>query len=440
MPFVLALLPGASFAMDLVEAYRAAIAIDPLVASANSQLAATRERVPQAKSGLLPAINATAAVSRQRVDPNIGVNRTFTPQSYGVNLSYPLLRLQNVETFEQSKLAVAAGETQLELARQDLIVRVTLAYFDVLAAQDNLETIQAQKRAITEQLASAKRNFEVGTATITDQQEAQSRFDLSEAQEAVATFELNTKRAALAQLIGKPAPELSVLRPGILLSVPGPARESEWTERARADNLLVQQARVATEIATREIDKQRYGHYPTLDLVGSVGYAESSTAQLFNINYNQAAIGVQFNLPLYAGGGIDAKVREAAALKDKSFSDLENARRQAEQTARQSFLAVNGGLAQVRALEAAEKSSKLALDSNLLGYQVGVRINIDVLNAQQQLYTTQRDLSKARYDVILNGMRLKLTTGGLSEEDLERVSKLLEPPTAAAPVTAPATK
>ena len=433
LAFVLALLPGASFAMDLVEAYRAAIAIDPAVASATSQLDATRQKVPQARAGLLPSVNATAAISRQLVDPNIGVRRSFTPQNYGVSLSYPLYRMQNVETFEQSKLAVTAGETQLELARQDLIVRLTLAYFDVLSAQDNLATIQAQKRAITEQLASAKRNFEVGTATITDQQEAQARFDLSEAQEAVATFDLNVKRAALAQLIGRPVPELSVLRPGVLLEVPAPARESDWTERARMDNLSVQQARVAAEIASREIDKQRYGHYPTVDLVGSAGYSESSTAQLFNINFTQALIGVQVNLPLYSGGGTVAKVREAVSLKEKSLSDLESARRQAEQTARQSFLAVNGGLAQVRALEAAEKSSKLALDSNLLGYQVGVRINIDVLNAQQQLYTTQRDLSKARYDVILNGMRLKLTTGGLSEDDMQRVSTLLEPPKAAAP-------
>ncbi len=362
----------------------------------------------------------------------------FTAQNYSVSLSYPLYRLQNVETFEQSKLTVSAGETQLELARQDLIVRVTLAYFDVLSAQDNLETILAQKRAITEQLAAAKRNFEVGTATITDQQEAQARYDLSEAQEAVAVFDLNVKRAALSQLIGRSAPALNVLRPGVLLEVPTPSRESDWTERARENNLTVQQARVVTEIAAREIDKQRYGHYPTLDLVGSVGYSENASVLSINTNTTSAAIGLQLSVPIYAGGGIDARVREAVALKEKSLSDLENARRVAEQAARQSFLAVSGGLAQVRALEAAQKSSQLALDSNLLGYQVGVRINIDVLNAQQQLYTTQRDLSKARYDVILNGMRLKLTTGGLSEEDLQRVSTLLVPPKAPEAAATPA--
>ena len=436
---VLAVLPGASHAMDLAQAHREALANDALVASARSQLAAIQQKVSQARAGLLPAANANANASRQMFDPSNSVRREFTAQNYSIALSYPLYRQQNSEVFEQSKLAVTAGETQLELARQDLIVRVTLAYFDVLSGQDNLETIQAQKRAITEQLASAKRNFEVGTATITDQQEAQARFDLSEAQEAVALFDLNIKRAALSQLIGRPVPTLNVLRPGVLLEMPSPSRESEWTERAREENLSVQQARVNTEIATREIDRQRYGHYPTLDVVGSLGYAQNASVLSINTNSTSAAIGLQFSVPLYAGGGIDAKVREAVALKEKSLSDLENARRVAEQAARQSFLAVSGGLAQVRALEAAEKSSRLALDSNLLGYQVGVRINIDVLNAQQQLYTTQRDLSKARYDVLLNGMRLKLTTGGLTEEDLQRVSGLLEPPRAQAPAaTAPA--
>ena len=317
MWLVLAVLPGASFAMDLAQAYREALPNDAIVASARSQLAATREKVPQARAGLLPGANANAAVSRQMADISNRPRGEFTAQNYSVSLSYPLYRLQNVETFEQSKLTVSAGETQLELARQDLIVRVTLAYFDVLSAQDNLETILAQKRAITEQLAAAKRNFEVGTATITDQQEAQARYDLSEAQEAVAVFDLNVKRAALSQLIGRSAPALNVLRPGVLLEVPTPSRECDWTERARENNLTVQQARVVTEIAAREIDKQRYGHYPTLDLVGSVGYSENASLLSINTDTTSAAIGLQLSVPIYAGGGIDARVREAVATEQE---------------------------------------------------------------------------------------------------------------------------
>jgi len=428
LSLLLVALPGAALAMDLVQAYRDALANDAQVASVRSQLEATRERVPQARAGLLPAVNANAAASRQMVDTNLAPRRDFTAQNYSIGLSYPLYRMQNVETYEQSRLLVLITEAQLAAAQQDLIVRVSQAYFDVLAAQDSLDTIRAQKRAITEQLAAARRNFEVGTATITDQQEAQARFDLAVAQEFAALNELEVKRAALAQLTGKPVPDLRVLRSGVGLQPPQPPRESDWTESARNDSLAVQQARIASEVANREIDKQRYAHRPTVDLVGSLGFAKSASAQFVGVDSTTAAVGVQLSMPLYTGGAIDARVREAAALREKSLSDLEVARRFSEHSARQFFLGVNSGLAQVRALEAAEKSSQLALDSNLLGYQVGVRINIDVLNAQQQLFTTRRDLARARYDVLVNGLRLKSTVGALGEDDLQAINALLVAP------------
>jgi outer membrane protein len=431
-----------SFALDLLQAWRAALTNDALLAGARSQLQATRERVPQARAGLLPSVSATASMNRQNVDTNIVPTRRFTSQNYGVQLSYPLLRLQNVEAFEQSKLQVAAGEAQLAQAEQDLALRVSQAYFDLLAAQDSVETIRAQMRAISEQLASAKRNFEVGTATITDQQEAQARFDLAAAQEIAAGNELEVRRAALAQLIGRPVGELDVLRPGLTLEGPQPAREADWVQNARDHNLLVQQLRVASEVARREIDRQRFAHYPTVDVVGSLTRAEDPAYNAIGLRSNSAVVGVQLSVPLYAGGAIDARVREAAATRDRSLSDLENARRVAEQGARQAYLGLNSGLAQVRALEAAERSSRLALDSNLLGYQVGVRINIDVLNAQQQLYSTQRDLARARYDALLNGLRLKSTAGTLGEPDVAQVNALLAAPqprpveaTRTAPVT-----
>ena len=417
-----------SFALDLLQAWRAALTNDALLAGARSQLQATRERVPQARAGLLPSVNATAALNRQNVDTNMLPTSRFTSENYGIQLSYPLLRLQNVEAFEQSKLQVAVGEAQLAQAEQDLALRVSQAYFDLLAAQDNVETLRAQMRAISEQLAAAKRNFEVGTATITDQQEAQARFDLAAAQEIAAGNDFEVRRAALEQLIGRPVGELDVLRPGLALEGPQPARESDWVQNARDSNLLVQQQRIAAEIAKREIDRQRYARYPTVDVVGSLGRAEDAAFNLVGVNSTSAVVGVQLSVPLYSGGAIDARVREAAALHDRSLSDLENTRRQAEQGARQAYLGLNSGLAQVRALEAAERSSRLALDSNLLGYQVGVRINIDVLNAQQQLFSTRRDLARARYDALLNGLRLKSTTGALGEQDVAQVNALLGPP------------
>ena len=428
---LVALAAGApAFALDLLEAYRDALASDPQLASARSQLQAIRERVPQARAALLPQVSATAAVMRQDFDTNLAPARQFNSQSYGIQLSYPLLRKPYNEVLEQSKLQVTAGEAQLLQAEQDLILRVSQAYFDLLAAQDNLETIRAQKRAISEQLASAKRNFEVGTATITDQQEAQARFDLTSAQEIAAQNDLAVRRAALAQLIARPVGDVNELRPGVTLEGPQPAGESDWVQSARDNNLLVQQQRLAADVAQREIERRRAAYYPSIDLVGNVGHGRNSAFNLIGVRTDSAAIGVQLSVPLYTGGLIQASVREATALLDRSLSDLESSRRLAEQNARQAYLGLNSGLAQVGALEAAERSSRLALDSNVLGYQVGVRINIDVLNAQQQLFATQSQLARARYDALLSGLTLKSTTGILSETDLARINALLVPPRA----------
>ncbi len=413
--------------LDLVSLYQDSVKHDALLASAHSALQAAQERAIQSRAGLLPTVTNTMGLTRIGTESNLSARREFNSRSFAINLNYPLYRKQNLEVFEQSRLQIALFEAQLEQARQDLMIRVSQAYFDVLTAQDSLGTVRAQKRAISEQLASAKRNFEVGTATVTDQQEAQARFDLNVAQELAGQNDLAVKRSALELLTGKNITALHGLVKDVALTSPAPTRESDWTQSARDFNLGVLQAQVSAEVAKREIDRQRFGHYPTLDLVSSLQRSDSATAQLLGVRSNSASIGVQFSVPLYAGGAIDARVREAIALQNKSNTDLENARRQAEQSVRTTYLGVNSGLGQIRALEAAERSSQLALDSNLLGYQVGVRINIDVLNAQQQLFTTRRDLAKARYDVLVSGLKLKQSAGVLAEDDLKSVNTLLAP-------------
>ncbi|RZI41401.1 channel protein TolC [Herbaspirillum sp. HC18] len=420
-----------AFAIDLVQVYREALANDAPYASARAQQVAGQERAPQGRAGLLPTIGVGGSYSRSAFENTVlGVktDRDFNTQAYTVSLSQPLFRLANWETYQQGKLSVALSEAQFAQAQQDLIVRVAQAYFDVLAAQDTLESVQAQKVAITEQLASAKRNFEVGTTTITDTHEAQSRYDLAVAQEFAAQNDLEIKRTALQQIIGKPAGALATLRAGLKLNVPDPANIDKWVQSAEQQNYGVVGQQFALEIAQREIKKSRAGHYPTLDLVASRTHANQTGSALSPIGSvgNTDTVGVQWNIPLFAGFAVDSRVRETIALEDKARSDLENARRVATQGARQAFLGVNAGLAQVRALEAAEISSQSSLDSNRLGYQVGVRINIDVLNAQQQLYSTRRDLAKARYDTIMNGLRLKSAAGTLKEEDLVQVNTLLQ--------------
>jgi outer membrane protein len=418
-------------AIDLLQVYQEALANDAPFASARATLAAGQEKSTQGRAGLLPTVGVTGNYNRNDLDVSAGgvdIGRNFNTSGYTLALSQPLFRLANWEAYQQGKLSVAASEAQFAQAQQDLIVRVAQAYFDVLASQDALETVQAQKTAITEQLASAKRNFEVGTATITDTHEAQARFDLSIAQEFAAQNDLEIKRTALQQIIGKPAGALAPLTPGLRLNAPQPAAVEQWVDSAERQNYGVIGQQFALEIAQREIRRNRAGHLPTVDLVASRNYnnqgasATTATGSIANSN----AIGVQLAIPIFSGFAVDSRVRESIALQERARADLENARRVAAQGARQSYLGVNAGLAQVRALEAAEISSQSALESNRLGYQVGVRINIDVLNAQQQLFSTRRDLAKARYDTIVNGLRLKSAAGTLKEQDLVEVNGLLK--------------
>lgn len=435
-PVIATLLAGCflslnAHAIDLLQVYREALANDAPFASARAQFTAGQEKSTQGRAGLLPTVGIGGNYNKTDIESTVsGItsNRDFTAKGYTLSLSQPLFRVANWETYQQGRLSVAASEAQFAQAQQDLIVRVAQAYFDVLAAQDVLASVQAQKTAITEQLASAKRNFEVGTTTITDTHEAQARFDLAVAQEFAAQNDLEIKRSALQQIIGKPAGQLATLRTGVKLNPPEPANVDRWVQSAEQQNYGVVAQQFGLEIAQRDIKRNRAGHYPTLDLVASRSHNNQpgSTAVTLSSVSDTNVVGVQWNIPIFSGFAVDSRVRESIALEDKARSDLENARRVAAQGARQAFLGVNAGLAQVRALEAAEISSQSALESNRLGYQVGVRINIDVLNAQQQLYSTRKDLSKARYDTIVNGLRLKSAAGTLKEEDLVQVNALLQ--------------
>jgi outer membrane protein len=417
-------------AINLLQVYQEALANDAPYASARATLAAGQEKTTQGRAGLLPTVAVGGSYNRTNLDSTSAgftSNRDFSGNSYTLSLSQPLFRLANWEQYQQGKLSVAISEAQFAQVQQDLIVRVSQAYFDVLAAQDALASVQAQETAITEQLASAKRNFEVGTTTITDTHEAQARYDLAVAQEFAGQSDLDIKRAALQQIIGKPAGDLALLRPGVKLNGPEPVQIDPWVQSAEQQNYGVVGQQLALEVAQREIKRNRAGHFPTVDLVASRNHSNQPGSALVatgTVSNNNTVL-VQWAIPLFAGFAVDSKVREAIALEDKSRSDLENARRVAAQGARQAFLGVNSGLAQVRALEAAEISSQSALESNRLGYQVGVRINIDVLNAQQQLFSTRRDLAKARYDTVVNGLRLKSAAGTLKEDDLIQVNSLL---------------
>jgi outer membrane protein len=431
-------------AADLIQVYQQALANDAVYASARASLAAGRERVPQGRASLLPTVGLSGSYVRAdgsfspfnegaTVTSPSGVTgvvgssgNTLNTNQYILALSQPLFRWDRWQTYEQSKLQQSITEAQFAQAQQDLITRVSQAYFDVLAAQDTLESTRAQKTATTEQLASAKRNFEVGTQTITDTHEAQAAYDLVVAQEFAGINDLENKKSALQAIIGAAPAGLAPLKTGIALSSPQPAVIEPWVSSAENQNYGVLVSQLSLEVAKREIGRQRAGHYPTLDLVASSTHTKVSGQTLQSGSSSNNAVGVQWSVPIFSGYAVTSRVRESIALEDKARNDLEATRRNAALAARQSYLGVNSGLAQVKALEAAEISSQSALESNKLGYQVGVRINIDVLNAQRQLYSTRRDLSRARYDTIMNGLRLKAASGSLREADLVPVNNLLQ--------------
>ncbi|THC40911.1 TolC family outer membrane protein [Massilia sp. Mn16-1_5] len=422
-------------AIDLIQVYQQALANDATFASARASLAAGRERVPQGRAGLLPTVGLSGAYTKNNSDVSqfsvsqdgfVAGGSNLRSNQYTLALSQPLFRWDRWQTYEQSKLAQAIAEAQFAQAQQDLITRVAQAYFDVLSAQDTLESTRAQKTAVTEQLASAKRNFEVGTQTITDTHEAQAAYDLVVAQEFAAVNDLDNKRSALQAIIGAEPGTLAPLQTGITLAPPQPATVDQWVSSAESQNYGVTAAQLSVESAKREISKSRAGHLPTLDLVASSSRTDVAGRSAGSGDTRNNAIGVQWTVPIFSGFGVSSRVRETIALEDKARNDLEATRRNAALQARQAFLGVNSGLAQVKALQAAEVSSQSALESNKLGYQVGVRINIDVLNAQRQLYSTRTDLARARYNTILNGLRLKAASGSLREADLVPVNNLLQ--------------
>jgi outer membrane protein len=428
-------------AADLIQVYQQAMANDAVYASARAAVAAGREKTAQGRSLLLPTIGVTGQIAKTDSEfspfneglPLDGTDGAVPHQAsnlrtnqYTISLTQPLFRWDRWQSYEQSKLQQASAEASFAQAQQDLITRVSQAYFDVLAAQDTLESTRAEKAAVTEQLASAKRNFEVGTQTITDTHEAQAAYDLVVSREFAAINDLDVRRAALQAIVGTTPATLAPLKPGVALTAPQPMSIDPWISSAENQNYGVVAQQLNLEIAKREISRQRAGHYPTLDLVANKVHNNTDGITQRSGIGNDKAIGVQWSVPIFNGFAVTSRVRESIALEDKARNDLESTRRNAALGVRQAFLGVNSGLAQVKALEAAEVSSQSALESNKLGYQVGVRINIDVLNAQRQVYSTRTQLALARYNTIMNGLRLKAASGSLKEEDLVPVNSLLQ--------------
>ncbi len=423
------LVADVSLAQSLLEVYALGRNYDATYLAARALADSAQYRAEQAEALRRPNVNLASGLSRLETEPPGIAHRSSNRTDATMTARQSLFNRSNAATIDQAYKSLEVARADLETAEQDLIVRVSQAYFDVLGALDTLAFTRASKSAITEQLAAAKRNFEVGTATITDTREAQARFDLATAQEIAAENDLRTKRAALNQLVGRANVEPRPLAAPVVLPPLAPGDAELWVGRI-GTHPSVRKAQLGLDIAKLETDKARAGHLPVVDLVGSLGTVNQrgsavvATGNLPGVT-NSASVGVQLNLPLYAGNAVQNRVRETVLLEEKSRNDLEGAQRGAALATRQAFSGVESGQAQVKAFEAAESSSLLALEATQVGYRVGVRVNIDVLNAQTQLFQTRRDLAKARYDVLVGSLRLRQAAGQLKPDDLSLIEQLI---------------
>jgi outer membrane protein len=450
-------------AEDLITIYRQALIQDPVLEAAKFALEVAHQKIPQARAGFLPMVNWTANQARQagitKLTPIEHAEDTSTKteaevlekavtkltevkkeaepldrvvRTYGwtLQLTQPIIRPIAWITFAQAGAQVRQAQAQYSQAQQDLMLRVAQAYFDVVIAENNVRVALAQDNSVEMQLTLAKRNFQVGTSTVTDVHEAKSRFELSKAQRIGAENELQAKQAELERITGNMPAKLAALQTQVIPPLPSPPELTSWISKAKEQHPMVQVQIEAQEVASKEISKNRAGHLPTLDFTASrsANYSSGSLSSPTDLETraktNQYSL--QLSVPIYSGGMIDSRVKESVAMLNKTHAELESARRQVATMARQAFNGVMNGHAQIEALTAAVTASKSSVNANKIGYKIGTRINIDVLNAEQQLFAAIRDLSKARVETFMQGLRLKASIGILSEADLAELNQSLE--------------
>jgi|JI10StandDraft_1071094.scaffolds.fasta_scaffold179663_3 outer membrane protein len=422
------LVPVLATAAGLGDIYQLARDNDAQLAAARQTALAGQERAVQGRAGLLPSasVNANLRQNRDRSTAYRGV-QAYESSAVVVSVTQPLLRLGNWKAYEQGNVQARLASQQLAQAEQQLRLRVARGYFDVLQAEDALATLGAQKAAFAQQLAQAKRGYEVGLSPITDVSEAQSRHDLTVAQEIAARNDLELKRNALEKSIRGTLPPLNPLDPAASVDLMSEAQLSQLRDGAASSSLQVAAGLLAEEIARLEIEKQRAGHAPTVDLVANASRNRNTNVGVFGgADTGPSAIGLELNVPLYQGGAVDSRIREAAANLGRAQSELDEARRQAQLDARQAMLGVQSGAALTVALQQAIASGETQVKATRRGFEVGVRTRVDVLNAEQQLYTTQRDLSAARYQTLVAALQLRAAAGLLTDDDLRNLDRLLK--------------
>lgn len=419
-------------AEELLTIYREALLQDPTYQAARHAFAAAEQKLPQARAVLLPTVSMSGGSTRQygpaAFNDGPYEDRDVRSRNWSLQVSQPLVRPSAWAAVGQADVQVRQAAAQFDLARQELILRTAQAFFDAVLAEESVAVAEAQHSAVEQQWVLARRNFDVGVATITDVHEAKSRLDLARSQWIAAENELTVKRADLEKTTGKSSGRLPILNAAAMPPGPDPADVRAWIELAALRNPQVLIQGAAVEALEHEVARNRAGHAPTLDLNASHGtsYASGSLTSPADIptRTRSSQVGVQLTIPIWSGGGTESRVVEAAANLAKAQAEREAARRQAVTLVRQAYSGVVNGQAQVEALSSAVTSSSSAVEANRVGYRIGTRINIDVLNAEQQLYATRRDLARAKIEMLMQCLRLKAAVGALDESDVAAVAPL----------------
>jgi outer membrane protein len=418
-------------AADLLTTLQLAETNDPVYREAIASYRATLESKPQARSQLLPLISLNAHtvshnqdISTQGFSVSAG-EVDFNSHGYSLDITQPLFRADRFFALQQTDSIIQRAEADLTAAQQELILRVAERYFLVLGSNDNLDFTVAEKKSLQRQLEQAKQQFEVGLTAITDVQEAQAGYDRAVANEILAVNTVDNTRERLREITGEYLTDFAPLGEDMPLIAPEPADIDAWTEIAHEQNLGITSAQQNLETARQEIKIQNAGHFPTLDLVASKRY-DTSGGRFGATQIHDDAIGLELNVPLYEGGLVNSETREARQRYEQALEQLEQQYRGAQRQTREAYLGVISGISQVKALNQALISTETALQATTAGFELGTRTAVDVVAAERATLQAKRDYARARYDYLLNILKLKLAAGTLSPDDLRQINSWLE--------------
>ncbi|MDT8310249.1 MAG: TolC family outer membrane protein [Methylophaga sp.] len=419
----------ASAAQNLLESYELALQSSPQLMAQAANQRATAELAEQADALFLPEIDLSADTSKVRTETSsvrFAGETDSVDQGYTLSLVQPLYRRESFVEDRQADIAISGATAQYQVAEQDLIVRVADAYFEVLGVKDDLQFAKAEREAISKQLEEAQQRFEVGLTTITDVSEAQAAFDIANAAVIAAENALANSRELLRETTGQYPDSLSPLAKVTPLVRPEPKSIEQWSEAALVNNPSLQVVGSEVDFARENIALQRSGHYPTLDIVAQKNYRSQSETNISGGSQtHQELVGLQFNLPIYAGGAVNSRTREAGFRLDEVMQTEEQQRRAVMRQTREAYNSVLSGISQVQALEQAVRSNEKALESTQAGFEVGIRTTVDVLNARRELFSARRDYARSRYQYIVDTLRLKQAAGIVTVDDLQQINAWL---------------